>query len=74
MVVDLIVKMGYGEGEVTGGSGDGGIDGIIYQDKLGLEKIYLQAKRYAETKLINPTIIKNFIGTLDVKKQIKEFL
>lgn len=71
VVVDLIVKMGYGEGEVTGGSGDGGIDGIIYQDKLGLEKIYLQAKRYAETKLINPTIIKNFIGTLDVKKANK---
>ena len=46
LVVSLLEKMGYGQGQVIGGSGDGGIDGIINQDALGLEKVYIQAKRW----------------------------
>jgi restriction system protein len=44
VILKLLEKMNYGKGEKTGRSGDGGVDGIIYQDKLGLDKIYLQAK------------------------------
>ena len=47
LVVALLEKMGYGEGRRVGGSGDGGIDGIIDQDSLGLEKVYVQAKRWS---------------------------
>lgn len=54
LVVDLLLKMGYGSdknsGVVTSRSHDGGIDGIINEDKLGLDLIYIQAKRYNETK------------------------
>ena len=46
IVVDLLEAMGYGKGEVTRASRDGGIDGIINQDPLGLEKVYIQAKRW----------------------------
>lgn len=46
LVVNLLEKMGYGDGEPVGRSGDGGIDGILKQDPLGLEKIYIQAKRW----------------------------
>lgn len=67
IIVDLLTKMGYGKGKVTGGSYDGGIDGIIYQDELGVDKIYLQAKRYAEGNLVSPNMIKNFIASLDIK-------
>lgn len=67
IVVDLLKKMGYGEGEVTGGPGDGGIDGIIYQDPLRIDRIYLQAKRYAENNQIGPNEILKFIGVLENK-------
>ena len=46
LVLDLLKRMGYGEPEHTGRGGDGGIDGIINQDALGLEKVYVQAKRW----------------------------
>ncbi len=62
LVVDLLEKMGYGEGESVGGSGDRGIDGIIDQDPLGLEKIYIQAKRW-RNKVGEPEI-RNFSGSL----------
>ncbi|WP_183084574.1 restriction endonuclease [Chryseobacterium sp. 7] len=66
-VVKLLDKLGYGgEGkgnfEVVGRSGDGGIDGILYQDQLGFEKIYVQAKRWG-TKVGSPEI-RNFIGAI----------
>ena len=51
--------MGYGEPEHTGRSGDGGIDGIINQDALGLEKVYVQAKRYTSGSVGEPEI-RNF--------------
>ena len=65
LVVDLLVKMGYGEGEVVGRSGDGGIDGIINQDPLGLEKVYIQAKRW-QNQVPEPEI-RNFSGSLDAR-------
>jgi restriction system protein len=51
LVVDLLLKMGYGgsraeAGRALGKTGDGGIDGVIDQDQLGLDRIYLQAKKY----------------------------
>jgi restriction system protein len=55
--------MGYGDFIETSKSGDGGIDGIINEDKLGLEKIYTQAKRYNENK-VRETDIRNFIGAM----------
>lgn len=65
VVVDLLNKMGYGKGEVTGGPGDGGIDGIIYQDPLKLDRIYLQAKRYSENNVVGSGDIWKFIGVLE---------
>lgn len=66
LVVDLLVRMGYGEGTVIGRSGDGGIDGVINQDALGLEKIYVQAKRYTAGSVGEPEI-RNFSGSLDAR-------
>jgi len=69
LVVDLIEKMGYGRGTVTGKSGDGGIDGMIDQDKLGLDQIYLQAKRWKGT--VSSKELRDFAGMLDSKKSKK---
>lgn len=70
LVVNLLVKMGYGhpraDAEVTGGSGDGGIDGIIYQDPLKLDAVYVQAKRFKDTTVGSPDIV-NFTGALALK-------
>jgi restriction system protein len=67
LVVELLVAMGYGgsiegAGEVVGKSGDGGIDGIIKQDKLGLDAIYIQAKRW-QNNVGSPEIMQ-FSGGL----------
>ena len=59
--------MGYGKTEHTGGSGDKGIDGIIHQDKLGIEKIYYQTKRYAENNAVGAHDVRDFVGSLDYK-------
>lgn len=70
IVVDLLIKMGYGDsdfnnGEVTQKSGDEGIDGIIKEDKLGLDKIYVQAKRWNKEAKIGRPEIQKFVGALD---------
>lgn len=67
LVVDLMVKMGYGgsfenSAQVTQYTNDNGIDGIIYEDKLGLDKIYIQAKRW-DTQVGRPKI-QEFAGAL----------
>ena len=67
LVVDLLVKMGYGgsnsdAARVTQLTNDEGIDGIIYEDKLGLDKIYLQAKRW--TNPVGRPVIQQFAGAL----------
>ena len=71
LVVDLLIAMGYGgsrqeAGEAIGKSHDGGIDGIIKEDKLGLDIIYLQAKRY-DSGSIGEGAIRNFVGALAAK-------
>lgn len=68
LVVELLVKMGFGgaegKGTVLGGSGDGGIDGVIDQDALGLARIYVQAKRYASDNIVGRPDIQRFVGAL----------
>jgi restriction system protein len=63
VILILLNKMGYGEYTETSKSKDGGIDGIINEDKLGLDKIYIQAKRYDENK-VREKDIRNFIGAM----------
>lgn len=77
LVVRLLVAMGYG-GSVTdvdkalvGGPGDGGIDGVIDQDQLGLDRIYVQAKRYAGGNSVGAGAIREFFGSLDMRKASK---
>ena len=77
LVVDLLVAMGYGgtrrdAGQVVGGSGDGGIDGIIKEDKLGLDVVYLQAKRWKEN-VSRPTV-QAFAGSLEMHRARKGVL
>jgi restriction system protein len=69
LVVKLLLKMGYGwdkskSGFVNGKSGDGGIDGIIFEDKLGLGKIYIQAKRYSDKSIGRPEL-QQFVGAME---------
>lgn len=74
MVVDLLIAMGYGgsvedAGRAIGKAGDGGIDGIINEDVLGLETIYIQAKRWANTVPIDK--VRDFAGALLSKQSNK---
>ena len=68
LIVDLLLKMGYGydsdSGVVVGGSHDNGIDGIISEDKLGLSLIYLQAKRYNSKNAVGSKEIQSFVGAM----------
>jgi restriction system protein len=67
LVLQVLTKMGYGGGESSqhlGRSGDGGVDGVIRQDALGLENIYLQAKRYDVNRAISRPEIQAFVGAL----------
>ena len=71
LIVDLLVAMGYGvAGRRLGGSGDGGVDGVIDQDPLGVDQVYVQAKCYTENN-ITPAAIRDFYGALDLKKAQK---
>ncbi len=71
VVVRLLVGMGYGGSfndvskALVGGSGDGGVDGVIDQDQLGLDRIYVQAKRYTDGNTVGPGAIRDFFGSLD---------
>lgn len=69
LVVDLLVKMGYGgslkeAGRVVGKSGDEGIDGTINEDKLGLDIIYIQAKRWRPGNVVGRPDLQQFVGAL----------
>ncbi|WP_297861179.1 restriction endonuclease [Meiothermus sp.] len=71
LVVQLLVAMGYGgsvsdAGKAVGRSGDDGIDGIIKQDRLGLDNIYIQAKRWNNT--VSSEVVRTFAGSLAVQK------
>lgn len=63
VILILLKKMGYGDFVETSKTADGGIDGIINEDKLGLDKIYIQAKRYGGNK-VREKDIRNFIGAM----------
>ncbi len=76
VVVDLLIAMGYGGGDatmgsVTGRSGDGGIDGTIREDALGLDEVYVQAKKYAEGNTVGEGDLRNFAGALDAAGTVK---
>lgn len=69
-VVNLLTAMGYGgsaerAGKAIGKSGDGGVDGVIDEDALGLDRIYIQAKRYGPENPVGPSAIRDFFGALD---------
>lgn len=75
VVVELLVKMGYGgsrsdAGRAIGKSGDGGIDGIIKEDKLGLDVVYIQAKRWDNTPVGRPDVMQ-FAGALQAQRANK---
>lgn len=77
LVVDLLIAMGYGgsrkdAGQAIGQVGDGGIDGIIKEDKLGLDAIYLQAKRWEGT--VPRPVVQGFAGALIGRKARKGIL
>ena len=70
VVVDLLIAMGYGGGDtamgrVTGRSGDGGIDGTIKEDTLGLDEVYIQAKKYGDGQTVGEGALRNFAGAID---------
>ena len=69
LIVDLLVAMGYGgthssAARQLGRAGDGGIDGVIDEDRLGLDRIYVQAKRYAPESAIGRPAVQGFVGSL----------
>jgi len=69
LIVDLMLAMGFGGPHLTAGqrlgrTGDGGVDGVIRQDALGLDVIYLQAKRYAGDNTVGAPVIQTFAGAL----------
>lgn len=74
-VVQVLLQMGYGGAEARGrrigGSGDGGVDGVIDQDPLGLDQIYVQAKRYGEGNSVGREAIQAFVGALHGKGATK---
>ena len=68
-IIDLLIAMGYGgsEGESArrlGGAGDGGVDGVIDEDRLGLDRIYIHAKRYASGTSVGRPELQAFVGSL----------
>ena len=69
LVLNLLEAMGYGAGSLgkkmtTRASGDGGIDGIIHEDALGLDAVYIQAKRYAPDSKVGRPALQQFVGSL----------
>ena len=76
LIVKLLLAMGYGgsqhsPGRIVGQSGDGGIDGVIDQDALGLDRVYVQAKRYAVENAVGEPDIRGFSGSLGAAKANK---
>lgn len=76
LIVTLLISMGYGgsakdAGRALGKSGDDGVDGVIDQDALGLDRVYVQAKRYAIGNNIGSGAIRDFFGSLDRHKAAK---
>ena len=77
LILRLLLAMGYGQGldemaSALGGAGDGGMDGVIHQDPLGLERVYIQAKRWKESSKVGPHDIRDFIGALNIHRANKD--
>jgi restriction system protein len=73
LVIDLIRAMGYGRGQPNlaqklGRTGDGGVDGVVAMDELGLDLVYLQAKRYRPEIPVPVAAVRDFVGSLDAKR------
>jgi restriction system protein len=69
LIVDLLVAMGYGGSHKNaaaqlGRTGDGGVDGVVNEDRLGLDRVYVQAKRYAEGNVVGRPDVQAFVGSL----------
>src|SRR3954453_11589642 len=69
LIIDLLLAMGYGgsradAGGLLGGTGDGGVDGVIREDQLGLDRVYLQANRYQPGNTVGSETVQAFIGAL----------
>lgn len=69
LIVELLIAMGYGDGraemgQAIGKSGDGGIDGVVNEDKLGLDAVYIQAKRYAPDNTVGRPALQAFVGSM----------
>jgi restriction system protein len=78
LVVDLLVKMGYGgtskdAGQALGRVGDGGVDGVIKQDRLGLDRVYVQAKRWENTP-VGDRKYRSSLARFKVTRRRREFL
>lgn len=76
LIIHLLVKMGYGLGQgemakALGGSSDGGVDGVVNQDALGLDRVYIQAKRYKDGNTVGSSQIRDFIGALNIRRANK---
>jgi len=76
LIVELLLAMGYGgssddAGRALGQTGDNGVDGVIDQDPLGVDQIYLQAKRYAAGNTVGGSEIRDFFGALSLRKATK---
>ena len=79
LIIDLLLAMGYGgsraeAGEHLGRTGDGGVDGVIREDQLGLDRVYLQAKRTQPGNSVGPETVQAFIGALVGKSAQKGVL
>ncbi len=69
LVTDFVARLGYGEEyEVTARSGDLGIDGIVHRDRLGLDRVYIQAKRYKVDHPVSAEAVRAFIGSLGLHR------
>ena len=77
LILDLLVAMGYAPRRANtqalrlGGRGDGGVDGVIYQDELGLDFFYIQAKRYKPSTVVPISEVRDFAGSLEAHKAPK---
>jgi len=76
LVIEVLLAMGYGgsrreAARAIGRSGDDGVDGVIDGDVLGLDRVYVQAKRYAEGNSVGPAAIREFFGSLNLKRASK---
>lgn len=73
LILDLLVAMGYGDHRAglsrrLGRTGDGGIDGEVLCDELGLDRIYVQAKRYHPGRMVGVAEVRDFAGALDARR------